>query len=87
MIKFNADNKLIWKHLDPELANTYIHFLNCERARHMVEKAMTDGKALEALPGNKLLAQLWKSAWRRHVQDIADCEKLIREVKEYFGIE
>lgn len=87
MIKFNADNKLIWKHLNPSSAQTYINFLNCEKARHLVERALTDGKSLEALPKNKLLSELWRSAHKRHIQDIAECEKLIREVKEHFGIE
>ena len=87
MIEFNADNKLNWKKLDPEQALTFIHFLNCEKARHMVEKDISDRKSFDALPGNKLLSELWRSAYNRHVQDIADIKKTIREVKEYFEVE
>ena len=86
MIRFGDNNKLIWKHLKKEQVSTFIHFLNCELGRHMVERAMSDQKSLEALPGNKLLSELWRSAHKRHIQDIAEIEKLIREVKEYFEV-
>ena len=87
MIKFNADNKLIWQKITPKQAYTYIHFLNCEIGRHMVERSMSDLKSLEALPDNKLLSELWRSANKRHIDDIHQIEKLIREVREYFGVE
>ena len=89
MIKFDADNKLIWKRMLPENVPTYIHFLNTERGRHMVERDICDRKAIDALherPVNKLLAALWESAHERHVQDVADIDKLVREMKEYFEV-
>ena len=87
MIKFDTDHKLIWKKINKEQAETFIEFLKAELGRHLVERGMTDQKAQTALrEKNELLAELWKSAWQRHVEDIADIEKLIREVKEYFGI-
>lgn len=86
MVKFNEDNLLCWRQIEDKEASTYIHFLNCERARHMVERGISDQKSTEALPYNKLLSQLWRSAHTRHVQDIADIDKLIREVKEYFAL-
>lgn len=86
MIKFNADNKLIWKLIKPEQVSTFIHFLNCELGRHMVERAMSDQQSTEALPGNKLLSALWRSANKRHIDDIHQIEETIREVKEYFEV-
>lgn len=87
MIKFNVDNKLNWTLLAPELAVTYISFLNQEIARHEVEQAIAGQKAREVMPDNKLLSELWWSAHKRHKQDIVAGEKLIREVTEYFGLE
>ena len=86
MIKFDADNKLIWKHLNLSSVQTYINFLIEEIARHIVDKDIADRKSLDALPDKKLLSELWRSAHTRHTKDIADTEKLIREVKEYFRI-
>jgi len=87
MIKFNADNKLCWTLLTPELAVTYISFLNQEIARHEVEQAIAGQKAREAMPDNKLHSKLWWSAHKRHTEDVVEIEKLIREVTEYFGLE
>ncbi len=86
MIKFNADNKLLWKKINKDQVPTYIHFLNTEIGRHMIERAASDQKVQTALrerPQNKLLAELWCSAWNRHIKDIHEIEKLVREVKEY----
>ena len=87
MIEFDDDNKLVWKKMSKSKVPTYIHFLNCEIARHMVERGISDQKSLEALPGNELLSELWRSACKRHKQDIHECEALIREVKEYFKVD
>ena len=87
MIKFDIENKLQWKEIEPEQANTYIHFLNMEKARHLVERAITDQKAKDALrENNELLSKLWESAHTRHQDDINAIEKLIRQVKEYHGV-
>jgi len=57
MIKFNADHKLVWEKITAKQAVTYIYFLNCEMARHMIERSLTDQKEKNALrERNHLLA-------------------------------
>ena len=87
MIKFDADNKLEWKLIEPVQVPTFLHFLNVERGRHMVERDICDRKVIDALHGkNKFLADLWMSAKVRHIGDVADIDKLVREIKEYFEV-
>ena len=87
MIKFNADNKLVWRFMESDQVSTFIHFLNEELSRHMIERSASDQKVQTALRDkNKLLADLWMSAKMRHIQDVKEIEKLVREVKEYFEV-
>jgi len=87
MINFDENHKLIWKDIDKKQVEIYLYFLQCELARHMTERSMTDQKAINSLRDkNELLAQLWRSAWERHRQDIVEIEALQRQIKEYFGV-
>ena len=95
-MQFGSDNKVILETLNATEARAYLSFLSNERERHKVEIAFCESAIRYAMSRfghdteGEILAtsygEFYKSAIKRHQEDIDDTDVLVRKVKERFNL-
>lgn len=82
-MKFGNDQKVIFTTLNKVEASAFISFLREEWNRHWL--AIVDAE--KEIPLKPIEAPFWKSAVKRHQEDLESIDRLISEVSHWFKLD